>query len=287
MKKAIKKILVVLGILGFARKLLGKNKYAHPQEIPEKYKNVDQWHLDRRHLHLVYDTSTWYSKKWFFPRYDEGKIHEPAATDIFIDQIQKHSTVLDIGGHLGYFSCLAGALAQNGQVHVFEMDPKCLKLIRKNLKINGLDNVSVHNYAVYDAKEVVKIPLFEIPNPGLIVNSNTAHEHLEVETIVMDDFLAENNINPDFIKIDIEGAEWKALWGMKKTLESGQATLLVEIHVEILQVNFNTDYKEIIKLLLDCGYTLTVIEHRSAEGSQEVIDLNSDLQGNTMILGVK
>lgn len=287
MKRTIKKILEVLGLFNFAKNIAGKVGMDPSLTIPKKYKNINNWYLKHRDLSLIYDTSEWYSKKWFFPRYDESRIHEPTATDIFIDHINSDNIVLDIGGHLGYFSCIAGELAKNGYVHVFEVDPKCLSLIRKNLEINDLDNVLVHNYAVSDSKEIVKIPQSKNPNPNLIINANPSNNYIEVESVVIDDFLAQNNIRPDFIKIDIEGAEWKALRGMKKTLEYTNATILVEIHVNNLRNIFNADYKEIIRLLLDSGYTLKEIEHRSLNSNMVNIGLDTKLQDNTMILCTK
>jgi FkbM family methyltransferase len=280
MKNNIKNILKILGLLSFARNLankLRKNSY-------RKYKNINKWYLKYRGLSLVYDTSDWYSTKWFFPRYDEGRIHEPIATDIFIDQIKSDSVILDIGGHLGYFSCIAGNLAKTGSVYVFEVDPKCLNFIHNNLKLNNLENVQVNNYAVSDTKEIIKIPHYEKPNPFLMINSNLSDNFIEVESVIIDDFLAQYNINPDFIKIDIEGAEWKALNGMKKTLENRNATILVEIHVDNLRDNFNTSYKKIIKLLMNYGYSIHELEHRGSDDYLRIVDLDTELKGNTMIL---
>ena len=284
MKKTIKILLEHLGLLSFAKKIANKIGVTTIESSLDRYKNINYWYLKYRGLNLVYDTSEWYSKKWFFPRYDEGRIHEPTTTDIFIDKISSNSIVLDIGGHLGYFSCIAGKLAKNGFVHVFEVDPKCLNLITNNLLANKLSNVQVHNYAVSDSKETIKIPKFEIPNAGLKINSTSSNDYIEIKSLVIDDFLSQNNIDPDFIKIDIEGAEWKALNGMKKTLEHKNVTILVEIHVDDLCNYFDTNYKEIIKLLLNYGYTLKEIEHREADGNFKIIDKNTKLKGNTMIL---
>lgn len=281
----IKQTLKSIGLLSVAKNAAKKVGILPSRSfILKKYADVNNWHFKYHGLNLVYDTSDSYSKLWFFPRYDKGKIHEPKATDIFIDQIKGDSVVLDIGGHLGYFSCISGDIAKNGSVHVFEVDPKCLSLIKDNLKLNKIDNVQVHNYAVSDLKEKIKIPEYENPNPSLVINSNLSEEYIEVQSVVIDDFLLKNNINPDFIKIDIEGAEWKALNGMKKTLENSNATILLEIHVNNLRKHFDTNYKSIIKLLLDYGYCLKEVEHRKSDGGMKDIDLNTRLHDNTMIL---
>jgi FkbM family methyltransferase len=159
-----------------------------------------------------------------------------------------------------------------------------MNLIQNNLNINKLHNVEIHNYAVSDSKGFVKIPKNDNPNPSLVINSSLSDTHIEVESMLIDDFLSKNNIHPDFIKMDIEGAEGKALEGMKNTLAHENATLLVEIHVDVLKNNFDTDYKEIIKQLIKYGYTLTEIEHRKSDGKNRSIDPETELEGNTMIL---
>lgn len=284
MKRTLKKTLQVLGLLNLAKNIA--IKVGKKTQLKQD-KNINNWNMKYRELSLVYDASDRHSKWWFSPRYNGDKIHEPKATDIFIDYIKSDDIVLDIGGHLGYFSCIAGRLAKNGTVHVFEVDPKCLILINKNTKLNDLDNVFIHNIAVSDSKEIVKIPQLGKPNPGLIINSNFSSNYIEVESVIIDDFLAQNNIKPDFIKIDIEGAEWKALKGMKKTLKYKNVTILVEIHVDNLRNKFNTNYKEIIKLLIECGYSLKQVEHRRKDGNMMIVDFDTELRGNTMILCVK
>ncbi len=287
MKNTIKSLLKGVGLLDAARSIAQKYRASRRKDPLEKYRNVEHWYLNFEDVNLQYHTSDWYSKRWFFPRYDNGKIHEPLATKIFVDHIKRDDVVLDIGGHLGYFSCIAGYLAESGKVHVFEVDPKCISLIENNVHFNNLSNVSVYNFGVSDTNEVIKIPQYENPNPSLIINSNSTKKYIEVESVVIDSFLSERDIVPNFIKIDVEGAEGKVLNGMKNTLNELKVTLLVEIHVDILKNIFDTDYKDIIRLLLDSGYSIKEIEHRNESGNSEFIDMESTLEGNTMILCTK
>lgn len=283
MRKRIRKFLKSIGLFRHAKKGVKMFGLSRKKKFPKKYDHIDTWHLNYRGLKLSFDVSDPYSKEWFFPRYDNGKIHESQATDIFIDHLNENSIVLDIGAHLGYFSCIAGRLAKNGKVYVFEADPKCIGLIRKNLNFNDLKNVEVNNYVVSDSAGTMRVPKKENPDPGLVINSE-ASEYIDVETITMDDFLAQNSIEPDLIKIDIEGSEVLALKGMKKTLAQTHATLLIEIHIRKLKQHFSTDHREVIKLLSDHGYTITRIDRNHPDGKSGTVDPNTKLRGNPMIL---
>jgi FkbM family methyltransferase len=283
--KVLRKVLSKLGLLVLTKntvKKLGLFRIRFG-----KYKDVLSWNLNYRGVDLAYDTSELYTRQWFFPRYANEKIHEPATTDAFIDYIELNSVVLDIGGHIGYFSCIGGSLAKNGSVHVFEADPKCISLINKNVILNGLNNVHVHNYAVSNSEEYIKIPQLNTPHPGLVINSKHIGGYISVKGLTIDSFLATNGVIPNFIKIDIEGAEWNALQGMHKTLEKHSPTLLVEIHIEILKQEFNIDYKEIIKLLIGYGYKLYSIAHRNDSDQNVQVHPDSQLRGNIMLLCTK
>ncbi len=175
-------------------------------------------------------------------------------------------------------------MAFKGKAYAFDVDTKCLQLINKNIKLNNLNNVTVANFALYDKREIVKIQKLEDPNPGLVINLKSHREFIEVESITVDDFVAQENILPDFIKIDVEGAEAKVLNGMTKTLKQDHITLLVEIHVNHLRKYFNTDYKEIIELLLENNFNIENIDHRLKDSSFKKVDRHTVLEGNTMLL---
>ena len=284
MKKYIKKAIKLIGFSGVIRSILLKKSN---KLFQKKYGDINQWTLNRRGINVKFSTSDKYSKGWFFPRYANGKIHEPIATDIFIDNINIDSVVLDIGGHLGYFTCLSSKLASDGKVHVFDVDPNCLILIEDNLKLNNINNVNINNFAVSDHNGFERIPLLQNPNPGLKINSK-ANKYLDIKAIQIDDYILEHKIVPDFIKIDVEGAELKVIKGMKNVLKQKKLKLLIEIHVDNLKDYFNSDYKDILKIIEDEGFIMTNIEaHRDSKSVFTNVTKKSDLVGNTMIFCVK
>lgn len=255
----------------------------HNPILRSKYKNTNKYELDFEGINVLFDTTDFHSKRWFFPRY-VGTAHEPATTKLFIDTIKENDCIIDIGGHLGYFTCVSAVLAKNGQVHTFEVDPNCVPLIEKNKKINDFQNVFINNFAVADKVKKVRIPSLNHPHSGMRINSEQ-NNFIEIDAITLDDYVYKNNLKPNFIKIDVEGAEYQVLQGMKETLKQPQLKLLVEVHVDLLSKHFDTDYRVILNLLDEYGFNMKeLIEHRKTSTPFIKINKNSDLKGNTMII---
>jgi len=275
MKALFKKISKQLGIYYLLRRIRFRM-------ISFRYRENDIYYFNWKHINLLFDTSDNYSKNWFYPRYLNNKIHEPSASSIFKKHISKKGIVLDIGAHLGYFTCLAANLAHEGQVFAFEIDKKCIPLIQRNVEINNLENVIINNKAVSDHNNIEKIPEFKHLNAELSMQNND-DLGTEVSAVKIDDYSSLNSIAPNFIKIDVEGAELKVLNGMLNLLKTN-VKILIEIHVEVLKENFNTHYKEILELIERNQFSMCEIEcHHHASSNVRKINSSSKLNGNTMI----
>ncbi len=243
------------------------------------YRNRKEWYMKENGISLKFNTYDDYSWLRFYGYYGTN-IPEFGTTKIFFDYINKDSVVLDIGAHLGYFTCLAGALAK--EVHSIEVDPKCISYIQDNINANNLNNVTVHNVALADKKGTVKIQNLETPNSSITINSRVSNSYIEVDSTSLDEFIEAHNIEPDFVKIDIEGAEGIAINGMKKLLKR-DIILLLEVHNKALQKWFNKDAKDVISVLLDYGFTIKKINHRSKKLGLEDVTLDTNLGKNSML----
>ncbi|OED35680.1 hypothetical protein AB833_29430 [Chromatiales bacterium (ex Bugula neritina AB1)] len=134
---------------------------------------------------------------------------------------------LDNGANIGWYSLLLQKASQgSSEIYAFEPDPLNFRLLKNNIEINGADNIHPVNCALSNKKEEKKLYRYSNKNLGrhslLEINES---DSVDVEALVLDDFIAESNIDCSkikFIKIDIEGYEYFALSGALKTLESVQ-----------------------------------------------------------------
>lgn len=138
----------------------------------------------------------------------------------------------DIGANAGFFSLIGSkCVGEEGHVFAFEPLPENILTIRNQLELNNITNTTVVEAAVSDS--VGEVELCEGPD------TSTAHIKLprdnrrparSVKAISLDKF-AINERPPDFIKMDIEGAELRALQGGQKLLNGDNPPkLLIELH---------------------------------------------------------
>jgi FkbM family methyltransferase len=147
---------------------------------------------------------------------------------------------VDVGAHIGRYSIVAAKRIGNlGQIIAIEAHPETFELLKKNVALNGLRNVTAINTVVSSQKGKAKLYLdghdsgFTVYST-IMINRTKTEEFLEVEANTLDNILNENNIQRvNWIKIDVEGAELEVLKGAVDTLSSNKdLTLLIEVHGE-------------------------------------------------------
>jgi FkbM family methyltransferase len=168
------------------------------------------------------------------------------------DIIEYHFTpkegdvVVDVGAHIGAYTIIGSKrVGLNGKVVSIEADPDNFDILDKNIKLNKLSNVIALNYAVYSEEKRIKLYL---PSGGGEESSSSytkyntimfdrAHgneKFVEVKANTLDYLLLSNTIKQEevnWIKIDVEGAEYEVLKGAREVLSKcTDIILLIEVH---------------------------------------------------------
>lgn len=191
----------------------------------------------------------------------------------FVDDIQSEHSIInrvvsvvkeddvfyDIGANVGIYTCFVGTTLDSGNVVAFEPMPDPFSILERNVEQNQV-NAELLRVALSDANKQEK----------MASQGRTGHrfadesgETVQIDTRRGDDFIAEQDLQPpDVCKIDIEGAEYKALSGMKKTLaEGGCRSVFCEIHrKKIKKIGGSAEAVE--DLLRSLGYELEYLGER-------------------------
>lgn len=130
----------------------------------------------------------------------------------------KPQIVFDVGAHIGSAAVLFAISYPNTPIYSFEPDPENFKLLCKNVEM--YKNVKAFNFALGNRTE--KRKFFASDNPlntggssltNLGVDLNKSSEILVVDIL---EFMQTTSIKKiDFMKIDVEGAEFEILKALK------------------------------------------------------------------------
>ncbi len=222
------------------------------------------------------------------PKYDY-KVYCPPTKDDFANMTIREEDILerfypkegdiviDVGAHIGRYALIGSKrVGKRGKVISIEANPMVFEILYKNVGLNHASNIVALNYAVYSKQTKIKLFVGDDKLNYTIYNtiiSNRANEgnFVEVNADTLDNILIKNKINYEdvnWIKIDVEGAEFEVLKGATNILsKSKDIALLIEIHNIEEGKNF---YKEIIDLLGNFNFKIE-FEKTYESGEKHVI----------------
>jgi FkbM family methyltransferase len=185
--------------------------------------------------------------------------------------------VIDIGAHFGRYTIIASKrVGLNGQVVAIEADPNNFEMLNRNIELNKLTNVIALNYAVYSRPAKIKLYLagqesgHTIYSTVMSDRAQSEEKFVDVEANTLDLLMQSNGIKQEdvnWIKIDVEGAEYEVLKGATNILsKSKDISLLIEIHNLSLGMN---QYKPISEFLN--SYHFKIDYEKTYEGGERHI----------------
>ena len=152
---------------------------------------------------------------------------------------------IDVGANIGTFTLVAARRAVRGQVHAFEPSAHHFGRLAHNVELNDFKNVVLNRKGLYD--QPGEAVLFLPSQAGEMNNSGAASLYTSgleetrqvseaVSLIRLDDYVRERSLERvDIIKIDIEGAELKALEGARETIARFRPLVFMELDLENLK----------------------------------------------------
>jgi FkbM family methyltransferase len=165
------------------------------------------------------------------------------------------------------------------------MDPDLLGEIWRNLEVNDAENAHVTCAAVWenDGDLISFSPhISENKSTNQVVASGESHSTC-VPSLTVDTYCDWYEVQPDIVKIDVEGAELQVLRGMESTLSTVR-TLFLEVHPDHLLAD--ASLVGIEALLHRFDFTVDRIqEHRRGDELKvERLETLKDVTENCMFL---
>ena len=165
------------------------------------------------------------------PRFWERNFWEPTVQFPLRDYCRPGDVVFDVGANAGGLTMLMSRLVgPRGIVCAFEASPRIVGITQHNLVDAGCTNVALYHRAVFHTShQTVAIHAGSHLNDSIYpVETSKGTDFKLVETLALDDFVEATGLVPKLIKMDIEGAEFDALQGMKRLLSGAKPILILE-----------------------------------------------------------
>lgn len=177
-------------------------------------------------------------------------------------QVRPGMVVLDIGAHIGLFSVIAAKWSGSAsRVYAFEPAPSTHRVLERTLRMNHLEGQIVPlNLAMGLAPGTIDffVSDHEADNSNSLVpyKSDRPLRAIPVKLDSIDHFVSTQKLQQvDFIKIDVEGAEYDTLRGGLDVIKKFRPVMILAIHPEPI-MNRNDSLEALYDVLEKLPYQI-------------------------------
>jgi FkbM family methyltransferase len=163
--------------------------------------------------------------------------------------LDKGDCAIDGGANQGIFTCaFASAVGSTGHVYAFEPQAYAVSCIHRNMGLNAMNNVTVFEGALSDATGETFLVTDRGPVAAFTSAEPQGAKPIRVKSFSIDGLASSDELrDAQFIKLDVEGAELKALRGARSMVRRAKPRICAEVWSETL-------YDEIERFLQPLGY---------------------------------
>lgn len=240
-----------------------------------------------------YEGITWFDNEEVFLHYNskeyiERRIwmtgeYEPEIWKVFKTYINTGDVVFDIGANIGVNSIrMSKLVGENGKVYSFE--PFIINRNRyyKNILLNNIKNFELIPIALGNKQEQLNmfININEENLGSLSLRNNKPGENI-VNVEIGDNWFLDNSLQRiDFMKIDVEGYEWKVIDGFKNTIKNYHPKILIEWDINY-QLEIGLNFNEWQNFIMENEYKIYQINRYELK---ELTSIQKAMNGNLLLV---
>ena len=158
----------------------------------------------------------------FFYKHNLPEMFPPKV----LDKIRQKD-IIDVGGFIGDSAIIFEREFCDKNIYSFEPTKRNFLLMQKTIELNHSKRIIPIQKGLGNKKETQTV---SCAGSGSSILFNMSEEKEVIEIITLDEFVAQNNIQIGFIKVDTEGFEQPFLAGAKETICQQKPALLISIY---------------------------------------------------------
>jgi FkbM family methyltransferase len=224
--------------------------------------------------------------------YPEGQIAEFLAFQRIFERtelalvtacLKPGMQVVDIGSNIGLYSILADRrVGKDGVVWAFEPSGESVNRLEKNLALNDCKRVRLARIALSDQPDTFLTlksdrgfgDAYRYLLPSKAVGSEEDGQTELVPVTTLDRWAAENGVTKiDFLKVDIEGGEFRMFRGAQEVLKSNQDMLILFESEADWCKRAGCSQQDTFELLKSCGFKLFAWDTRLKQWTTDLQSL--------------
>jgi len=198
-----------------------------------------------------------------FRRIIQNGEYEPVLTRHCLEMLNPDRDALDIGANIGFHSVLLAKNLKGGKVLAVEPTRNALRRLRRNIDLNDVgERVSVFEGVASNAPGMLEIKTIEgreeYSSLGVMGHPSISGISFRTERVAastVDDLVAMHQLDPGFMKIDVEGAEHLVFEGARTTLGKHRPVILSELSDDLLRQN-GSSAADVVRFIEGFDYTV-------------------------------
>jgi FkbM family methyltransferase len=252
--------------------IMSRDHQTHPTRVVVRFNESDLRCIDIEGFRLVVDAA---DVSVSGPMLAQG-FWEQHLSRVFHRCIRTGMRVADIGANLGYYTMLAAKLVgEGGQVFAFEPNSENCRLLLLSAAENDLRNIRLVPIAVGESDGYAHFSNHLGSNGNCMPETaSLSSGHGTIVPVARLDALISPPI--DFIKMDVEGAEYRVLRGAQSLIATSRPIITSEFSCEMIARVSGCSPRDFLEFFLRYGYTIHVIR-RDDHRLEQVPDIDAFL----------
>lgn len=222
------------------------------------------------------------ARSHLFERIVIEKQYEPRLVQRVKSYLQRDRDVVDVGANVGFFTVMcAKEIDTDRRVLSIEPTRNALRRLYKNITLNEVEHkVVVFEGVASDSEAVLEIKTIkgkeEYSSLGVLDHPEIASEDYDsewVHALPIDSLVKTHDLDPGFMKVDVEGMEHVVFAGAHNVLKSHRPLILSELSDPLLRKN-GSSAEEVIRFIRSFDYcVIDPIDPLIPAGSKQFGDI--------------